>query len=227
MIFIAEIGLNHNGDFNSCYKLIKKAKIAGADIVKFQLGWRDKPGEINHINFEKLKKLHDWANEINIEIMFSVFHKEALDLLLKFKPKKIKIASRTVADDLNFVRNVVSLKLKTFISLGMWQGKDLPIKSENISYLYCVSKYPALDDDLTNFPKNFSQNYHAGYSDHTIGIDACLLAISRGANIIEKHFTLDKKNKTIRDHLLSAEPDEFATLVDVGSKLSKKIKKNI
>ena len=42
MIFIAEIGMNHNGNFNLCYELIKQAKLSGADIAKFQLGWRDK-----------------------------------------------------------------------------------------------------------------------------------------------------------------------------------------
>ena len=42
MIFIAEIGMNHNGNFSLAYELIKRAKLAGADIAKFQLGWRDK-----------------------------------------------------------------------------------------------------------------------------------------------------------------------------------------
>ncbi len=53
MIFIAEIGMNYNGNFNLCYELIKQAKYSGADIAKFQLGWRDKPGEINQLDFKK------------------------------------------------------------------------------------------------------------------------------------------------------------------------------
>ena len=51
--FIAEIGMNHNGNFSLCYELIKQAKLSGADIVKFQLGWRDKKGEINQIDRKK------------------------------------------------------------------------------------------------------------------------------------------------------------------------------
>ena len=48
MVFIAEIGLNHNGNFNLCYEMIKQAKNSGADIVKFQLGWRSAKHEINY-----------------------------------------------------------------------------------------------------------------------------------------------------------------------------------
>ena len=58
------------------------------------------------------------------------------------------------------------------------------------------------------FPKILKRGY-IGYSDHCLGISNCLLAISRGAKIIEKHFTLDKSDTTIRDHTLSATPDEF------------------
>ena len=50
LTFIAEIGLNHNGNFDLCFELIKQAKFAGADIVKFQLGWRDKINEINQFD---------------------------------------------------------------------------------------------------------------------------------------------------------------------------------
>ena len=51
----------------------------------------------------------------------------------------------------------------------------------------------------------------------------CLIAISRGAQIIEKHFTLDKSNTTIRDHALSATPDEFRLLVELGREIHKKV----
>jgi sialic acid synthase SpsE len=61
LIFIAEIGLNHNGNFDLCFELIKQAKFAGADIVKFQLGWRDKPSEMNQFNKQRISKLIEWA----------------------------------------------------------------------------------------------------------------------------------------------------------------------
>jgi sialic acid synthase SpsE len=80
---------------------------------------------------------------------------------------------------------------------------------------------------MNNFPKVFNESSYFGYSDHTIGIDSAILAISRGASVIEKHFTLDKSNTTIRDHTLSATPDEFRSMVEIGSEIFKKIQLGI
>ena len=55
VLFIAEIGLNHNGNFGLLYELIKQASYSGADIAKFQLGWRANEGEINQINKKIIK----------------------------------------------------------------------------------------------------------------------------------------------------------------------------
>ena len=74
MLFVSEIGLNYNSKLSNCEELIKKAKYSGADIAKFQLGWKGEPGEINHLDKISLKKLYYWANENQIEIMFSVFN---------------------------------------------------------------------------------------------------------------------------------------------------------
>ena len=72
-------------------------------------------------------------------------------------------------------------------------------------------------------PKDFVKSNFDGYSDHTIGIDTALLAIARGAKIIEKHFTLEKSNTTVRDHTLSATPKEFYQMTQIGTEMSKKI----
>ena len=225
MKFIAEIGMNYNGNFNLCYELIKQAKYSGADIAKFQLGWRDKPGEINQLDNKKVLQLIKWCNEFKIEPMFSIINDSAYKIIKKIKIKKIKIASRSLKFDLNLVNKMIKEnKNKEFIiSLGMWNKNNLPFKGKNIKYLWCCSKYPTFNEDLKKFPKKFSLKSHYGYSDHTIGIDMCLIAISRGAQIIEKHFTLDKSNTTIRDHALSATPDEFRLLVELGREIHKKV----
>ena len=62
----------------------------------------------------------------------------------------------------------------------------IPFKEKNIKYLYCVSKYPTSLGDI-EMP-DFTKSFFSGYSDHTVGISAVLLAISRGAEYIEKHF---------------------------------------
>ncbi len=228
MIFIAEIGLNHNGNFKLCYELIKKAKEAGADIAKFQLGWRAKKGEMNHIDDKIMRDLLNWGKYFNIEIMFSIFTDNALNMVKKHKIKKFKIASRTLVDNFDLAKRIVSLNHLTYASLGMWNKKKLPFPSKkNVKHLWCKSLYPTFNKDLKNFPKKFTSNFYAGYSDHTIGIETCLLAISRGAKIIEKHFTLDKSSTVIRDHALSATPEEFTQLVNLGREIEKKISLSI
>lgn len=224
MKFIAEIGLNYNGNFALCYEMIKQAKYAGADIAKFQLGWRCQENEINYLTRERILTLKKWGEYFDIEIMFSVITEEAFSLLKTINIDRYKVASRTVKDNLDLVKKIVDENKPTFISLGMWDKEELPVTGrKNISYLWCKSIYPSTPWDIIDLPKNFTDSAYTGYSDHTIGIDTCLLAIARGATVIEKHFTLDKSDTTIRDHTLSATPSEFKTMVEIGREIYKKL----
>ena len=222
MIFIAEIGLNHNGNLDLCHELIRQAKLAGADIAKFQLGWRAKKDEINHIPLESLKQIVESCNYFDIQFMASIFNEEAFELSKKINQDKFKIASRTVVDNPALVEKILNLNKPTFISLGMSDKENLPFKEyDNVHYLWCKSKYPTLPSDLVDLPKDFKNSKFDGYSDHSIGIEIPLTAIARGAKIIEKHFTLDKSDTTIRDHSLSATPDEFRTMTTIGRNIFK------
>ena len=224
LIFIAEIGLNHNGNFDLCFELIKQAKVAGANIVKFQLGWRDKPNEMNQFDKKRISQLIDWAKYFEIELLFSIISENAWELIKPFKFKKFKIASRTVKHDMDLAKKILKVSKETIISLGMWDKKKPPFpNNKKIFYLWCLSKYPCEPRDLKNLPKNFNKSHYYGYSDHSIGIETSILAISRGAKIVEKHFTLDKSNTIIRDHSLSATPEEFRQMVNIGKDIFKKV----
>jgi len=228
MLFIAEIGLNHNGNFDLGCEMIRQAKLAGADIAKFQLGWRDKPGEINHLDETAIKTFFDFARFVDIELMFSIFHREAYELLKQFRPQRYKIASRTVKDDIEFVKEIVEEGRPTIISLGMWEGEGMPLEpKDNVCYLWCRSCYPSYPWDMEGFPKDFTNSRYTGYSDHTLGIETALLAISRGATIIERHFTLDKSDTTIRDHSLSSSPEEFSNMVQLGRAMANQVAEGI
>ncbi len=228
LVFIAEIGLNHNGNFDLCFELIKQAKFAGADIVKFQLGWRDKPSEMNQFDKKRISQLIQWSKYFEVELLFSIISDKAWELIKPFNFNKFKIASRTVKYDMPLVKKILKKKKETIISLGMWDKKKLPFsRRKNIFYLWCVSKYPCHPKNLKGLPKNFNTSPYYGYSDHSIGIETCILAISRGAKIIEKHFTLDKSSTIIRDHSLSATPEEFRQMVNIGRDISKKINMGI
>ncbi len=220
--------MNHNGNFGLIYELIRQAAWSGANIAKFQLGWRCGPNEINALDSDTLDLIDRCCEKFSIEPMFSIITPEAFSLIKNRKYNRYKIASRTVIDNPDLARLIISHNKETFISLGMYKGDSPPFGiKNNIFYLWCKSKYPTYPWELENFPKSFSNSIYAGYSDHTIGIEIPLLAISRGAKIIEKHFTLDKSDTTIRDHALSATPDEFSQLVKIGSSMYSTLQYNI
>jgi len=224
VLFIAEIGMNHNGNFGLAFELIKQAKYAGADIAKFQLGWRDKPDEINHITPDVLKQLQRGCDYFGIEFMVSIITEPAWEMARDFGFKTYKIASRTVKEKPEMVRSILAQGRPTIVSLGMWEGEGLPFpKTSNLHYLWCRSKYPCEPWDLIDLPKDFTSGPYDGYSDHTIGIEVPLMAVTRGAKIIEKHFTLDKSDRTIRDHALSATPEEFRLMVNIGRDIHRKL----
>jgi N,N'-diacetyllegionaminate synthase len=224
MLFIAEIGLNHNGNFGLVHELVRQAVNSNADIAKFQLGWRSGKGELNEISSDTLGMIVKIGDHYGIEIMFSIFSEEAYAIAKNFNFQRYKIASRTVKDNPNLVKKILDEGKETYISLGFWDSDDVPFKDwENARYLWCKSVYPTPPWEMIDLPKDFSNAPYVGYSDHTVGLEVALLAIARGAKVIEKHFTLDKSDTTVRDHALSASPDDFALLVEIGRRMEKNI----
>jgi sialic acid synthase SpsE len=223
MEIIAEIGMNHEGNFDLAYELIRQAKLAGADVAKFQFGWRDKPGEINQIDAERAIQLREWCDYLGIEMLASVINDGALDLVQEAKLTRMKVASRTVIDRPDLAEQVIALGKETFVSLGMWEGEDWPFgpPSDKLHYIWCRSKYPTYPRDMVSVPDRYSSDAYYGYSDHCHGVSACMLAISRGAQYVEKHFTLNKSSQVIRDHTLSATPDELQQLSLLGREVAK------
>ncbi|HLD82411.1 MAG TPA: N-acetylneuraminate synthase family protein [Candidatus Omnitrophota bacterium] len=224
MIIIAEIGINHNGSLGLAHELIRQAKISGADIAKFQFYDPDKifgpkgsyPDKKNYefalsvqFNFTQAKTLKEYCDEEGIEFMASVFDLERFDWMEKLKARRYKIASRAV-ENTELCRKILRTKKEAFISLGFWKARAVPYKDKNARYLYCVPKYPCDYQDL-RLPKDFSKGIYQGFSDHSIGIEASLMAAARGARIIEKHFTLNK-GLAGPDHICSMTPDELCIL---------------
>jgi N,N'-diacetyllegionaminate synthase len=222
MLFVAEIGLNHDGNPHLAHELIRAAKLSGAHIAKFQFGWRNKPEEINFIDPARAEQYRRWCDHWGIEMMASIITEDALDLAKGVDLPRYKIASRTVVDNPKLCERVIAEGRETFVSLGMWEQAAFPFgpPTEKLRYIYCRSKYPTYPHDL-NLPASFSPNTHYGYSDHCSGIEACLLAIARGAQFIEKHLTMNKTSQVIRDHILSATPAELQSLTTTGDAMAR------
>ena len=223
MEFIAEIGLNYNANKGLISEMVRLASISGADFAKLQLGWRDKKGEINHLTKNDLESFIDICSYYQIEPLFSIFHSEAWELIksLNNEIKVVKIASRTLKQDKELIKEIQNSINRLIISTGMESIKEAKKNNFKGDYLWCISKYPALPKDLNSMPLDFKLDGYAGFSDHSQGITASLLAIARGAEIIERHFTLDKSDTTIRDHALSSTPEEFSQLVSLGRELNR------
>jgi sialic acid synthase SpsE len=221
MEIIAEIGQNHNGDMQLARRLIVEAKAAGASVAKFQVydarslfpkegnEWFDYNcrTELSRADVEMLAAECERAG---LEFMASVFDVERVAWLKAVDMRRYKIASRSVRD-VALIEAVAGTGKRLVVSLGMWDEPDFPKieASGGVDYLYCISKYPTPLSDLHLGDVDFSS--YAGFSDHTIGIEAAMTALALGAGIIEKHFTLDKTMHG-PDHAGSMTPDELAEL---------------
>ena len=214
--------MNHNGSAALRYELIRQAKAAGADAVKFQLGWRDGEGELNAFSLSEWRDVKYWTDYYEIELFFSVLTHKALEMAGRIGVSRYKVASRTVNTDLGLAEEVLKIGKPTLLSQGMQEDGEIPQRLRdypNASFLWCKSEYPCFPHHLAGMPNDFKAQGFVGYSDHFLGIEACLLAIARGATVIEKHFTLDKSDSSIRDHVLSADPREFSSMVSLGTQI--------
>ena len=197
LTIISEIHPQHYGSMSEIKRMIIQSKIGGADIVKLQLYdskklWGDNKRTHLDITKDELVEIDEFCKFQGIELSASIFDLERVDWCSELKFKTYKIASRSVTDK-ELCEKIISLNKKTIVSLGMYdyQKNGKPFNdNKNISYLYCVSKYPTPLHEI-KMP-DFKTSFFSGYSDHSIGISACLFAVSKGATILEKHFSNNK-----------------------------------
>jgi len=230
---IAEIGLNHNGSPEQCEKLINQAKLAGADAVKLQVSDPNESYAKNTDSHKVFKKnslkpneilnLKNYATRKNIIFFFTPGDFKSLSLVKKFKIPAIKISSGLMTN-IPLVTEASKIGVPIIISTGMCFKKEInetfkiakKYNKSGVALMKCTSIYPAPDNTINLLAiKNFSNTFNVpiGFSDHTVDNLASLLAIGSGAKIIEKHFTLNKKQKGV-DHKFSSEPKEFKMLID-------------
>tara|TARA_E500000331_G_C17184234_1_gene681939 strand:- start:39 stop:1031 length:993 start_codon:yes stop_codon:yes gene_type:complete len=231
---IAEIGSNNNGSLNLAKILIKNAKKAKCDAVKFQ-SWDESlydlknlsTNEIKNIkklivNFNELKNLRNYAKKLKIDFGTSVFNEIQLKQAININCDFIKIASMD-SNNYPFLQKCVKIKKPLIISTGFCTINEIKkiinivkkSKKKNVYFLHCVSVYPPSLNKLNlkniNLLKKITKNI-VGFSDHSIGTLASTLATSLGAEIIEKHFTFNKSAKGA-DHSISSDYFEMKKLV--------------
>ena len=233
---IAEIGSNHDGDFNRAKRLIHLAKEAGADAVKFQSFHADllcnplglKEGRwVKDPSYPLLKSLElplDWLPKLrdavkDIDFLSTPFDLASLDALISLDVPFIKIASGDITYRELLEKAALSGK-PIFLSTGHATLDEIEraldwMSRADVILLHCVSAYPCpIDRSNVLVIKTLQEHFSlpVGLSDHSPGHLVPILATALGACVIEKHFT-DDRNRTGPDHPFALNVDEFAKMV--------------
>lgn len=154
---------------------------------------------------EEHLEVFNFAKSLGLEFVETLCAKGCLSLLKLFTPDYLKVASRDLTN-LPLLAAMSETKLPIILSTGMAGKKELDDALQvitryhnDISILHCVSQYPTEPDNLNlntiHYLKEHYPQYHIGFSDHTIGIAAPVVAVGMGAEIIEKHITIDRHMK--------------------------------
>lgn len=243
-LVIAEIGINHEGDFEKAKKMVKDAHENGAECVKFQCHIVDdemikndvvptnakesiwKIMERCSLSKDEEIQLKKYVEELGMIYLNTPFSRAAANRLEEMGVCAYKIGSGE-CDNYPLIKHIASFKKPVILSTGMNDIKSISIsvkilEDAGIDYalMHVTSMYPTPYEKvrlgaLNDLKKNFP---HAvlGLSDHSFGNYTCFAAVVLGASILEKHFTSDK-SWSGPDIPISIDPEELGDLIK-GSK---------
>ena len=239
---IAEIGINHNGDLEIAKKLIDLAVEHDCDAVKFQkrtidteytqeylAGQRESPWgttqreqkEGLEFGKEEYDEIDAYCESLGILWSASAWDTKSQEFLNNYELAFNKVASAMVTHT-ELLHLIAKEGKQTFISTGMctYEEIDTAVDIFNshscpFTLLHCVSTYPCREEDcniagVTDLRNRY--NCAVGYSGHESGVLPSVIAVALGAEVIERHITLDK-NMYGSDQSASLEPEELAELV--------------
>jgi len=241
-LIIAELGINHGGNFALAEKMVKIAAENSCEAIKHQTHFLDDemtqeakniiPPNADTSIWEimeecsltkdeevKLKKITEALGMIYISTPFS---RRAADFLAEIEVPAFKIGSGE-CDNLLFVEHIASMGKPIILSTGMQTSSSIEkpiniIESYNIEYaiLECTNIYPCPPEQISlgSITNLYSQfpNAEIGFSDHSIGPEMALASVAMGATIIEKHFT-DTRKREGPDISCSMDPKELEYLI--------------
>lgn len=226
---IAEVGVNHNGDPHTAGLLVGAAKGVGADAVKFQVfdaRVLEPPGprremleklQLPRLAFRNLKTI---ADDLGIEFLATPFDPGSLELLIGLSVKRVKIGSADLRNE-PLLKAVADTGLEIILSTGMATMLDIYAAMRSIAWkpctlLHCTSAYPTPVQHVNlRAIESLRREYGActiGLSDHTTSTVIPAAAVAMGAEVIEKHFTLDRHQEG-PDHLSSLDMNGFKEMV--------------
>jgi sialic acid synthase SpsE/sugar phosphate isomerase/epimerase len=238
---IAEIGNNHNGDFDRAITLVDAAVATGADCAKFQMRKLDEvyrasslagTGEDLAVEYtldllrrfeltvDQHRKLKLYCDQKGIAYLCTPWDKSSLAVLDDFGAPAFKVASADLTN-LPLLLAMVRTGKPFIVSTGMSTLKEIEVvvgalheRGASFALLHCQSTYPAAFHNINlRFIERLRKLHPiVGYSGHERGTAVSIAAVARGACIVERHITLDRAMEG-PDHAASLEPAEFTVLV--------------
>lgn len=230
---IAEIGINHNGEAEEALRLIKAASGSGVWGIKFQYrnlenAYADDANQIgdemliqeirrNFLSPETILSLTQTAKKLGLKVGISFFDVADIDDFRGdilafdfFKTPSVELLNATLNNTL------LSFEKPLYLSLGCHAEEEIDrafslLKQDNWTALHCVSNYPvSLANARLGYLNHMRDKWQRpyGYSSHDGNWETCLIAMSMGVTVIERHITFDKDAKGL-DHTTSSTPDEF------------------
>lgn len=178
--------------------------------------------------------LKGYCDEVGIKFMSTPFDRESVDVLMKVGMDYIKVPSGEITN-LPYLRKVAQQGLPVIMSTGMCELDEVKaaldilyangLTPDKVSLLHCNTEYPTPFEDVNLKAMLTLKNefgVKVGYSDHTKGIEVPIAAVAMGAEIIEKHFTLDRTLPG-PDHVASLDPHELKAMVDAIRNIEKAV----
>lgn len=235
---IAEAGLNHGGNKERALALVRAAKWAGADAVKFQTFRAERlastrPAALGHtkdqpnlqdlfkkleLPFDAFRALHKEAKRLGIEFLSTPFDEESADFLDELGVNAFKIASGDITHR-PLIEHVGKKGKPVLLSTGMSNAEEIEKaidwlhtnSNDQIILLHCVSSYPAKTEELNLKSVQYLRDRFGvpvGFSDHSVGTLGSIVAASLGAQVIERHFMIETRGDT-PDHAVSMDAKQL------------------
>jgi len=239
---IAEAGSNHNGDLEIAKELIDVAAEADADAVKFQTFraedlYVEDSGEVEYLEDERsiyeiiedmempyqwIPELHGYCHQQGVEFLSTPFDERSAEKLAEYVPAW-KIASYT-SSHIPFLKHLAGTDKPIIMSTGAHDLEEIEesvtalqdASASDLVLLQCVAAYPTpLSDINLRVIETLREEFNVltGLSDHTLNpVIAPTTAVTLGASVVEKHFTLDRSMEG-PDHEFALEPDELNQMI--------------
>lgn len=235
-VVVAELGVNHLGDPGRMKEMIAAAHEAGADLLKFQTYQADKRYDAQNnpkgrafiemtgrwqLDRETEAELWEYAHSIGAQVFTSAFDPDSARFAQELGTLAYKLAAFEVVN-MQLVRAACSHGKPIVFSRGMATDDEVQRVLDTAEasgvesvILHTISSYPTLRTD-SNLRKIHTLRekfpYPVGHSDHTRGTSIPPLAVAAGANMIEKHFTVNRKLRD-SDNPFSVTPGELREIV--------------